>query len=234
MQQHFNLMGYSIEDFVETFPHTAHVKDADTCKYVLTNFNNLKLFGFEKKQDLVGKTVFDLAEIMKEKWPKDYADNIQAYDNQIITTGKPLCATPDEFLNQEGFVVIHSFMKIPLFDFSQNPVAILTLVFDSTAQKNLDSLRKIYNKLYNNSKEADHKFLEFVGFNKNEVENVTTRELDFILSLRNHKALKGVALDLDISIKGVEALCARLRKALNCHTTAELLDYFTDKLTYEK
>lgn len=225
-------MGYSIVELVKNFPFIAHVKDVDTHRYILTNCNNLKLFGFKNENDLLGKNVFDLANVMIDKWPKEYAETINIYDQMVVNTKRAVKVTPDAFLNRDGFVVVHSLTKLPLFDPFENLQAILTLVFDSTKQEKLETLRELYNILYYNRKIGDNKFLQFLGVSAQLAARITKRELDFILSLVRHKTLKEVANDLNISIKGVEALCARLRALMNCYTTSELVSFFVSKLNY--
>ncbi len=106
-------------------------------------------------------------------------------------------------------------------------------MFDSTRQENLEFLRDIYTKLYDCQKIGDKKFLQFIGVDSKDSARITKRELDLILSLIKYKTLKEVANDLNISIKGVEALCMRLREILKCYTTTELVNFFTSKLNYK-
>src|SRR5437667_12426395 len=80
--------GDSLSDFIYTFPGTAHLKDVNEFRYILSNKHDLRTYDFHLEKDLIGQTVFDLEKKMQSRWPVNFAQQIYKNDLDVIKTEK--------------------------------------------------------------------------------------------------------------------------------------------------
>jgi DNA-binding CsgD family transcriptional regulator len=140
---------------------------------------------------MLGKTVFDLNNtIMKGKWPKGFAEYIHRQDELVAKKGKPIKIPGKIFLNNAGFIVIHSMVKFPIFNAKQKVDIIMTFSFDSTQTENIETLYSYYKDHYSSEDLANQKFLEYIEFGEGNWIKLTTREIDCLIALVKSRNMK--------------------------------------------
>jgi len=223
--QNIDDLNYSVCDFIVQFPEIAHLKSAKDFKYLITNKKNLDIYGFKFDDQLLGKTVFDLSDHMQHKWPTNFADKIHKEDLEVIRTKKPVSFSPEPFLNKDGYVITHSFIKTPLLDKRHNVTTLLTLVFNNTKNVSLDFLFTKYKDMYDGKHIANIKFLEYFNIHVDKFVP-TSREIEVLLSLSKHKNIKKSARFLDISPRTFETHLRNIKLKLSIVDISCILDHF--------
>lgn len=220
-----------IEHFIYVAPEAAIIKEATHLRYEASNNKNLEIFNFEKEGNIIGNSVFDLAEIMGWRWSKDYAQNTKDNDLKVIHTKKPSLMPREIFLNKKGFVTSLSRIKIPIFsNYHPDTVkAIFSYASDYTDSIDISTLLQLYRSLYNDERKATTKFLEYIGFNIVHSQLITARELDCLLSFSKRRNLKEVAFDLNITRRTVEAHLSNVKEKLLCSTSVNLMNLVIEK-----
>ncbi|MCC2645719.1 MAG: hypothetical protein K0R94_1497, partial [Burkholderiales bacterium] len=82
---------------------SAHVKDLKTGKYICSNLINVRKFGFEKPEDIIGETIYSLNEFMLPFWGEDILPDTIRQEYEVMYTGKPTVDTGRDFLTKDGF-----------------------------------------------------------------------------------------------------------------------------------
>ena len=117
---------------VDAIPDRIYAKDVDG-KFILQNAANLKVRGFERHEDIVGKTVFDI-------FPRQLAQCIHDEDQEVIDSGEPLIdregrthfgATKD----REDETRWHLTSKVPLKDSAGRVYGLVGINRDITERK---------------------------------------------------------------------------------------------------
>ena len=226
----FEGLKYSIPEFVRDFPEIAHVKDVATFSYLLSNQNNLDIYGFASEEELIGKTIFDLSKHMQGKWPEGFAEKIHREDQHVANNAKNVFLKPVEVLNNDGYVVISYLMKTPLFGADKKVKAILTLAFNSTRLEDTKSLFFRYLDLYKDSKDlANKKFLEYLNFPLLD-QSLTSREIEVLITLSQCKNVKNTSKELHIAPKTLEAHLHNIRLKLGVVDISKILINFTSSV----
>lgn len=219
----------NIINFVSACPMPAHIKDAATLRYVLANDHNLEIFGLSNAGELVGKDAFYLVGIMQGLLPHAYAEKASGRDLEVVKLRKCISERTNNFVTKRGYVADHLVVKLPVFD-EKKVKYILTYVYDLTCQQSLEILRKKYQEFYQDDNVATSKFLQFLKFDQNICDHITKRELDVILSFIKHRTYKGIAAELDITVKAIEIHLNNLIQKFNCFTSNQLMSALIEKL----
>ena len=116
---------------VDAIPDRIYVRDLEGC-YILQNAANLKVRGFDRHEDIVGKSVFDI-------FPAEQARRIHDEDQTIIRSGEPLIdregRTHFGGEGGKGMVRWHLTSKVPLKDTAGTVYGLLGVNRDITERK---------------------------------------------------------------------------------------------------
>jgi two-component system, OmpR family, aerobic respiration control sensor histidine kinase ArcB len=121
-----------LENIIAAMP--CHIYWQDRKGKVLgCNDEQASSLGFKTKEELIGKTIFDLQ-------PRKYATKIAATNQKVIKTKK--LHTVEESAMVSGKELIYLSNKIPLFDKQHNVIGLVGMSIDITAQKQLEKKLK--------------------------------------------------------------------------------------------
>lgn len=233
-EQHFHerFMSYSLQDFIYNFPEIAHFKESKSFTYQFSNRANLDVYNINDEKDIVGKTVFDLKnEIMKTKWSCDFANEIHESDIMVLKKRQPIKLDYKTFLNKSGYVVIHSILKLPVFDSNRDICGILTLSFNSTNTESYTKIRELYFIFYNKKTEANEKFMSHFGFNEGSSIKLSSREMDCLLGLVRYRRIKKASRFIGITSKTFDNHLNNIRKKISQGCSLEkLIDILSEKI----
>jgi DNA-binding CsgD family transcriptional regulator len=213
------------EEFVTKFEESAHIKESKNLTYKLINNNMLHVFGC-LENEVVNKNVLSFLgeEVMKSRWIDNYARKIHEFDLSLIALKQPIKYIPDPILDKNGFVFVHSSIKMPLLGKSEKVIGIVTFTFNIINNLRVKEIRQCYTKLYGSSTFKNRKFGEQIGIPL--LGLLTEREIDCLLSAIRYRSGKLIAKDLSISAKTVDLYLGRIREKLNCNYTDDLINYF--------
>jgi len=208
--------GDSINDFIYSFPGTAHLKDIKSFKYLSSNSNDLDTYNFKSEKELLGQTVFELEQIMENKWPTDFAKQVYKTDAHVIESGKPLVMNNIILLTGPGYVSVRKLMKSPIFSFEGTITSILTLGVDFTKSIKTQTLWKIYKNFYKSNPIVSIRFMEYIGLKDWFTQPLTIREIDCLVSIIQFHTMKNVANALNISQRTVECHIENIKSKIKC------------------
>jgi hypothetical protein len=227
-----DLIAYSLPDFIYNFPEVAHFKESKNFTYQISNQANLDVYSLERETQIVGKTIFDLKkEIMTNKWPDALVQEIHRADLRVVKEKKTLHLNHTSFLNQTGYVVVHSIVKSPIFDNEKNVSGILTMGFDVTQSENVTEIRQRYLNFYADKAEANLQFMKHINFHEGIKLKCSLREIDCLLCLLKYRSSKTASHFLDITVKTLENHLCRIReKAEGYYTIKGLLEILAARI----
>jgi PAS domain S-box-containing protein len=114
-----------LDTIIETIPHGIFWKNRDLT-YAGCNSKAARNWYLDKREDLIGKTTFDLARDRVE------AELLTARDRVVIDEGKALINFEDNHLRADGTVATHLSSKLPLRDAAGNVTGLLCIFLDIT------------------------------------------------------------------------------------------------------
>ncbi|MEP3386594.1 MAG: methyl-accepting chemotaxis protein [Reichenbachiella sp.] len=126
MKEAFEKEKYLLDALLNYMPDFIYFKDADS-KFIRNSRSHAQRFGFDKIEDLVGKSDFDF-----------HGDHAQeAYDDEqkIIATGEPILNRIQKVDLQSGDLKYLSTTKLPLLDLEDNIVGTFGISRDVTESK---------------------------------------------------------------------------------------------------
>lgn len=225
------LMGYLLTDFIHSFPEIAHFKESQSFTYQVSNQSNLNVYNLQEEKEIIGKTVFDLNDtIMKGKWPPNFAEEIHQSDLLVVKNKTPIKLDHKVFLNQSGYLVVHSMIKLPVFDKNKEILGILTLSFDSTKSEEALKIKKIYNQFYDLT-ESNKRFMEHFDFKEGVKLKLSPREMDCILAISKCRTNKAASHYLNISVKTLDNHLQNIKDKTGGHYSIyDLVDNFSKKV----
>jgi len=108
--------------------------------YLGCNSNFAKAAGFEKPEEIIGKTDHDLA------WAKEESDSYREYDKKIMDADMPQYHIIEQQRQTDGYQAWVDTNKVPLHDMDGNVVGILGSYEDITERKKAEEERERLNK----------------------------------------------------------------------------------------
>ena len=195
-----------VEDLVVNFNGSAHVKDATTGVYVVSNLANIKKLGLTKPEEIYGSTVFDLDCYMRPFWG-ELANDIDKFDQNVIVEKNRA------FIAPTGRVYVHTMKKFPVLNNKNNVSNILTVNENITSQLGALQLWDFYKRFYiTHSKHiAIQNFLQHIGLFQCFDELPTEAELFVLLTKQKFPTAKEMATQLNVSVRTIETHLSRLR-----------------------
>jgi len=213
------------ESLIDILPHSSHLKEVKSGKYILSNVKTLSLFGFNLPKDIIGLTLKDVDSFMGRFWGNN-AKEVEEYDNTIICSANKVVDTDRAWLTFEQQVFRHKMFKYPVINKNGTIKYILTISEKNDLYLDTFSKYELYKKLL-----SPHlfvpRFLEDLGiFNCFFVDNLPTEtEIINLLFKLNYFTNKEIAFKRAINVKTVE-------KQLSCLRDRILPGfYFEDLLT---
>lgn len=200
-----------VEELIQSFNGTAHLKDLKSGKYVLSNDANIKKVGLTNINDICGLTVHDLHSHMKNYWGEDMAKQISKLDNKLKTNPEIIIDQNRFYLNANQFVFIHNMKKYPILNAEKKISYVLTINEDITNQVSLLKLWQLYKVLFKNKNIAMSKYLQYTGVYDFFYELPTNTELIILLTRQFKVTSKDIAKVLYISQRTVETHINNLR-----------------------
>lgn len=116
-----------LEDFIMSFNGTAHLKDLNSGKYILSNEANIKKVGLANIDAIVGLTVHDLHQHMQGCWGSDMALQISELDNRLKINPNVLIDQNRAYLNSEQYVFVHNLKNYPIVNSRNQISSVLTI-----------------------------------------------------------------------------------------------------------
>ncbi|CCD28650.1 Putative transcriptional regulator [Candidatus Glomeribacter gigasporarum BEG34] len=226
--------GEFLSDFVEKFPHSSHVKDAHTKKYLVTNHHMVVNCGLQTVDDIIGFTpqdiLFDNTIQQKRNLNQitisNHSKSIQFNDKiekQILST-KHSISTERFILSSRGNVEFQNVTKVGVQNYEHKIIAFLSVFFDLTRQVSLHKLFRLYQEFYPR-KEAIQKFLNHFNIEGyfEPLALLTNTEIQILISMRDDSRCKAVANALGISVATASNHISNIRSKLNSGTLHDVL-----------
>jgi hypothetical protein len=136
----------AILSFIENFPMSASLKEADTGRYVINNKYNSMQFGIDNPLDLVGLTIKDVR-FRQPEWGARYARMVETLDFRACEE-KTAVFGLHEFLDDSGEAQLEKMVKFPLLGKRKNILGIATYRYDLTPTLRPYSLYRLYRQFY--------------------------------------------------------------------------------------
>src|ERR671933_2472769 len=116
-----------LRTLIDSLPEHVFVKDADS-RYVVNNVTHVKALGAASPEEVAGKSGFDF-------YPEELAEQYQAGDQEIISSGQPLVDREERSMDEEGNERWHSTTKVRLRDGNGKIVGIVGITRDVTERR---------------------------------------------------------------------------------------------------
>ncbi|MGB6976991.1 MAG: LuxR C-terminal-related transcriptional regulator [Gammaproteobacteria bacterium] len=204
-------LGDFLSNFVASFPHPVHIKDAKTGKYIFSNQATAEIYGLKSADELIGLTEYELT-YFQSRWGAAYAKVAAKLDRQA-KTNKQFVQNKCVILTSAGFIRVQEMVKIPVLGVTRKVNAVFTYSYDLTPEVDLFSLFKLYKRHYP-KKQAIKAFLKYLNIAKFFIKDPTETEMLMLLAMRSDDSQKYVASLLDIGAKTVETHRSHLRRKL--------------------
>lgn len=136
-----------LETVLNNVPHFIFWKDRDL-RFLGCNQNFAAVFGYDRPDDLIGKTDYDL-HVKKEE-----ADFYRKIDQQVMERGEPILNLEEPQTHDDGRETILLTSKVPLRDNSGSIIGLLGMFADITEQKKAQAdLERLYNEVKEKNKQ---------------------------------------------------------------------------------
>ncbi|TAL73726.1 MAG: PAS domain-containing sensor histidine kinase [Bacteroidetes bacterium] len=231
-----------LRTLIDNVPAMIYVKDFD-CRKVIANKADVENIGFEKEEEILGKTDIELLPGMAGQ--RGYAD-----DKKVISSGKPIVEREEDFVDKNGVRRWLLTTKIPLHDFNGKITGLVGIGYDITERKKVeeelieakdkaeesDRLKTAF--LHNISHEIRTPMNAIVGFSallgEPDVDAQSQKDyIDVIMQGSNH--LLAIITDI-IETANIEANLVKVDKnEININSTIEsILNKFISKANDKK
>ncbi len=230
----FKLNNNALYDFVLAFPEPAHIKDPHSKKYICSNKHNLKVYGLDKPEQLVGLTVHDLDEFMKPYWGKEFANRIDNFDDIVLKKNTTFSDENRVFLDKFGLVHIQNMTKAPILNSRNKVSAILTTSFDITGRINRFIIFDKYREIYKKKREACLFLMRHMRIDMFFTEVLSEKEMLCLLHMTGNNAHKNLILKMNITNKTVESHIHNIINKLKSKTITEILEFLRSANQYGK
>ncbi len=200
----FIIKGNILLDLVQSLPEPAHIKDAKTGKYIVSNKSNLEIYGLNDISQILGKTVRDLDSFMKPYWGSTFARRISDLDNKVCKYKKLIREIDRIFIAKSGLIHVQDMTKAPVFK-EQKVSAIFTHSHDKTKDVDLFRLFDIYLGKYESKLEARQYFCKYLKIDSFFYELPSVAEIRFLLYGRNYNSINEIANRMNRSKATIES-----------------------------
>lgn len=215
------ISGKFVEQLIYSSDHPAHLKDING-KYLISNKANNGLFIGGSASSIVGQTIWDLNSYMEPLWG-NMAIDIITIESNIKANGQIYTKDRYPFLNVDGFLVIQSVKKYPVFN-SKNIISSIFSVGEIVTDRiNLFELFKLYLQCYSGSNKGRQKFLEHLGILNKFYELPTEREIIILIAKKYYCYPKLIASKLGIETKTVESHIYKIKLKLKSELNSVVL-----------
>jgi PAS domain S-box-containing protein len=119
---------------VDHIPDTIYVKDAE-CRKILANIADVNYIGFEKEDEVLGKTDTEL-------FPGETGLRGYNNDRKVISSGKPIFEHEEDFVNKNGDTIWLLTSKIPLYDKNNKITGLVGVGHNITERKRAEKSLK--------------------------------------------------------------------------------------------
>lgn len=221
----FKIDNTALFDFVLAFPEPAHLKDPYSKKYICSNIHNLKVYGIDKPEQVVGLTIHDLDSFMKPYWGKEFANQIDNFDEVVLKQNTTLTIENRVFLDKFGLVHIQNMTKLPVLNFENKVSAILTTSFDITERINRFFIFDKYREIYKKKKEACFYLMKHLRIDMFFLETLSEKEMLCLLYMTENNTHKNLTQKMHITNKTVESHINNITNKLKSKTITEILEF---------
>lgn len=128
------------------------------CFYLGCNDQQAKMLGLKSRFDIIGKTSFDICEIIEPNNPNNKlnAEIVDKVDQEIMATGIPQ-KIEEKYISKSGEIFYYYSQKLPLRDKQNEIIGLVGVSIDITRQKEAEQL-KIENEIHKNALHEQEKF----------------------------------------------------------------------------
>ncbi len=123
-----------LNNFIDSIPDNIYFKDLQS-RFIKINKATAQKLGFEKPEDLIGKTDFDIFD--KENAADAYKD-----EQEIIKTGKSIIGIEKKEIWKDGRITWATSHKMPTIDENGKIIGTFGFTRDITARKKAESVRE--------------------------------------------------------------------------------------------
>ncbi len=187
--------GNALSDLIEDSPHIAHLKDAQTGRYILSNRFWADRLGLEPT-DIAGLTYNDIAgesptSIYSQwngtpsftSWKNTIRQKVATLEEQALQSRNKQVEHYFGF-TAKGRILAESFIKIPILSQdARRTIAILTYSQDLTLQQSLPELLNLYQRFYD-QKKAIQFLLEYLEIDFYFTELPTENEMQLLFKMQ--------------------------------------------------
>lgn len=217
---------HNLDNITKALPGMANIKMAKGLTYVSVNKMFLDFIGLNEAQ-VIGMNVYDVANLIKDRLPFNWAEEIEQSDATIIESKKEHFLTREQYyLNRQGRLVALALYKSPLINKKEEVVAILTYSQDITEAKSTSEIREMYLSLYKDNNIAHVKFLEHIGLCRMGLPFISERELDCLVLYAHGNSAKLASRKLNLSTRTFEKHINNIKSKLDVKTNTKLIDIF--------
>lgn len=215
----------SLYDYVLTFPEPAHLKDPQSKKYICSNEHNLKIYGLNNPEMIVGMTVHDLDNFMKPYWGSNFVYKIDEFDS-IVSKEKIMVNDNNRiFLDKFGLVHVQNMIKMPVLGANQSVTSILTTSFDITHTISRVEIFYTYRKIYPKRRDASEYFMKHIRIDPFFREILSNKEMLCLLYMLENNSHKYISSRLHISPRTVETHISSISNKLNNKSLTEIIEF---------
>lgn len=213
-----------IEDFVNYYSGSAHIKDIESGKYLFSNTTNVNKLGFSAASDIYGLTVHDIDRQMCHSWG-DLALRIEHFEQAIQADKKVIFDSGQLSVLPDGFLALHNMKKFPLLNTQGKAIAVVTTSDLVTQQIELLKLFEYYQQFFYTQplNFIINKFLNYLQIRRHFTILPTPMELKILLCKQRFRKSKIIANSLCLSVNTVETHLYHLRGKINLDLDSVLI-----------
>lgn len=201
----------AIENFVQSQPFPATIKNAKTGQYTACNETVSSLAGL-KPEEYVGLTAYDVGTLTQGK--REFTENAINMDRQIISEITPFVRYKHVWFIKKKTIFIEEVIKRPIFGATQKIVGILAYGRDITALIDLTYLFSLYEAHHHTIQEAITYFLQAINLHRIFHDLPTQQELMVLLAMSQANTISEVAEKLKLTPQIIKNNQAKLAEKL--------------------
>lgn len=146
-----------LETIIAFIPGTVYWIDKDGV-YIGCNEACPKMLGLDKKADVLGKTIFEIGDMMG--WDKSIAKSLSEKDKHVLQTGESVLGLEETpFTDMEGKTIYQITNKAPIRDASGEIIGVIGNSIDITKQKDLEKILINAKEKAESLDKAEHDFI---------------------------------------------------------------------------